>query len=182
MPLSLHSFTMVLSLLLYLPTTMQAVQATVPPTVPPPGGGRPVWTHLSTATGELPVPSSSTQQTASLILDIDNDNVNDVVIGTRQGTGPSLVWFKYDDKSWQRYVIEDEVLSIEAGGAYDDMYRVPGEWASILSRSVESIIETMLDPSGHARELRHVTPFAGVLSSAERASVYQRFSEQEHRS
>lgn len=56
------------------------------------------------------------------------------------------------------------------------------DWASILNRPVESIIEAMLDPSDHARELRHVTPFAGVLASSERASVYRRFIEQEHRS
>ncbi|MCL1587065.1 MAG: helix-turn-helix domain-containing protein [Actinomycetia bacterium] len=56
------------------------------------------------------------------------------------------------------------------------------DWAGILDRPVESIIEAMLDPSEHARELRHVTPFAGVLSSSERASVYRRFTAQEHRS
>jgi transcriptional regulator with XRE-family HTH domain len=56
------------------------------------------------------------------------------------------------------------------------------DWVNILNRPVESIIEAMLDPSEHARELRHVTPFAGVLSSSERASVYRHFAKQEHRS
>lgn len=56
------------------------------------------------------------------------------------------------------------------------------DWANILDRPVESIIEAMLDPSEHARELRHVTPFAGVLSPTERASVYRRFIGQGHNS
>jgi len=34
------------------------------------------WTHLSSKNGDLPAPGPSTQQTASLILDIDKDGVN----------------------------------------------------------------------------------------------------------
>jgi transcriptional regulator with XRE-family HTH domain len=55
------------------------------------------------------------------------------------------------------------------------------EWGRILVRPVESIVETMVDPSTHARDLRHVTPFAGVLSDAERTAVYKRFTEAERR-
>lgn len=60
--------------------------------------------------------------------------------------------------------------------------RLLNEWDNILARPVESIIEATLDPSEHARELRHVTPFAGVLSEAERTTVYRRFAEQENSS
>lgn len=55
------------------------------------------------------------------------------------------------------------------------------EWCDILSRPIESIIETMVDPSVHARDLRQVTPFAGVLTTAERSAVYARFADEERR-
>ena len=55
-----------------------------------------------------------------------------------------------------------------AGALLDD-------WKAILERSVDEIVEVLLDPGIHARELRHVTPFAGVLSPRERASVYTEF-------
>jgi transcriptional regulator with XRE-family HTH domain len=62
---------------------------------------------------------------------------------------------------------------------HPDASRLLDEWATILARSVESIIETMLDPSLHARDLRQVTPFAGVLTATERTAVYTRFSDSE---
>jgi transcriptional regulator with XRE-family HTH domain len=62
---------------------------------------------------------------------------------------------------------------------HPDASRLLDEWGTILGRSVESIVETMLDPSLHARDLRQVTPFAGVLTAAERTAVYTRFSDAE---
>jgi len=53
------------------------------------------------------------------------------------------------------------------------------EWRHILARPIESIIETMNDPSVHARDLRQVTPFAGVISAAERTAAYTRFASEE---
>jgi hypothetical protein len=53
------------------------------------------------------------------------------------------------------------------------------EWQVILDRPVEDLIPVLMDPSPWARELRHVTPFAGVLSAAERAVIYGRFAERE---
>jgi hypothetical protein len=79
------------------------------------------WTHLSTANGDLPVPTASTQQVLTLIADIDNDGLNDFVIGSRRGNGPSLVWFHREAAGWTRYVIESDVLQMEAGGAYHDI-------------------------------------------------------------
>jgi transcriptional regulator with XRE-family HTH domain len=55
-----------------------------------------------------------------------------------------------------------------AGALLDD-------WGTILERSVDEIVEVLLDPGIHARELRHVTPFAGVLSPGERTAVYAEF-------
>lgn len=79
------------------------------------------WAHLSTTTGDLPVPGKSTQQTASLLLDIDNDGIQDLVIGSRQGPGASLVWYQRTESGWQLWPIDSTVLDIEAGGAFDDI-------------------------------------------------------------
>jgi transcriptional regulator with XRE-family HTH domain len=49
-------------------------------------------------------------------------------------------------------------------------------WRSLLAGPIEEIVEVLLDPRPSARELRHVTPFAGVLTPSERASVYRRFA------
>ncbi len=49
-------------------------------------------------------------------------------------------------------------------------------WRSLLDRPIEEILEVLVDPRTSARELRHVTPFAGVLTAAERASVYRRLA------
>ena len=53
------------------------------------------------------------------------------------------------------------------------------EWHVLLDRPIEDLIPVLLDPSPWARELRHVTPFAGVLSAAERTAIYGRFAERE---
>jgi hypothetical protein len=50
------------------------------------------------------------------------------------------------------------------------------EWDDILSRPVEAIIAAMLDPSLRARDLRKVTPFAGVLEPHERTRAYREFA------
>jgi len=81
----------------------------------------PTWQHLSTTFNDLDVPSASTEQTATLILDIDRDQRNDFVVGIRNEPGPSLIWYKQEANSWTRYVIESEVLPIEAGGTYADI-------------------------------------------------------------
>jgi len=53
------------------------------------------------------------------------------------------------------------------------------EWKTLLRRPVPELAEVLLDPRPMARELRQVTPFAGILSSAERAEIYERFAESE---
>ncbi|MCL7412872.1 MAG: VCBS repeat-containing protein [ANME-2 cluster archaeon] len=78
------------------------------------------WTHLSSENGDLPSPGTSIQQTASLILDVDMDGINDFIIGSRK-SGSSLVWFKKDPGGWTKYLIESETLPIEAGGAFSDI-------------------------------------------------------------
>lgn len=49
------------------------------------------------------------------------------------------------------------------------------EWERILEGTTNQIIARMLDPSEHGRDLRQVTPFARVLSPAQRDAVYRSF-------
>lgn len=53
------------------------------------------------------------------------------------------------------------------------------EWAVLLDRPVDALLPVLTDPDPWARELRHVTPFAGILSAGERAAVYRAFAERE---
>ena len=77
------------------------------------------WVHLSSKNGELPVPGESTQQTGSLVADLNGDGVNDFIMSFRK-VAPALVWYRRAAKGWDRYVIEKEFLTVEAGGAdYD---------------------------------------------------------------
>ncbi len=78
------------------------------------------WTHLSSANGDLPAPSNATQQTASLILDVDKDGVNDFVIGSRRDS-PAMVWYQRNADGWTKYLMDDATLDIEAGGAFWDI-------------------------------------------------------------
>jgi transcriptional regulator with XRE-family HTH domain len=53
------------------------------------------------------------------------------------------------------------------------------EWSVLLDRPLGALLEVLSDPSPWARELRHVTPFAGVLSAGERAEVFRAFAHAE---
>jgi transcriptional regulator with XRE-family HTH domain len=53
------------------------------------------------------------------------------------------------------------------------------EWRSILDSGVERVLAVLADAGMHARELRQVTPFAGLLTTSERAQVYRRFERDE---
>ena len=55
------------------------------------------------------------------------------------------------------------------------------EWSVLLDRPVEALLPLLTDPDPWARELRHVTPFAGVLTAAERTEVYRGFADDEVR-
>ncbi len=82
----------------------------------------PAWLHLSSAAGDLPVPGKSDQQTAALVADLDGDGVQDLVIGARD-KAPSLVGYRRATAGWQRFVIEPDLLGLEAGGAAYDIDR-----------------------------------------------------------
>jgi transcriptional regulator with XRE-family HTH domain len=53
------------------------------------------------------------------------------------------------------------------------------EWDALLRLPVSDLVEVLRDPRPRARELRHVTPFAGVLSAGERTNVYRAFETSE---
>lgn len=56
------------------------------------------------------------------------------------------------------------------------------EWKSLLRCPLPALLSVFADPSPWARELRHVTPFSGVLSARERANVYRAFAQAERAS
>src|SRR6266704_2914912 len=74
------------------------------------------WRHLSSSTGDLPIPGRSTQQTGALIADLANDGTNGFVLSFRQ-VAPALVWYRLTATGWDRYIIETNFLTVEAGGA-----------------------------------------------------------------
>ncbi|MDE0220989.1 MAG: helix-turn-helix transcriptional regulator [Spirochaetaceae bacterium] len=55
------------------------------------------------------------------------------------------------------------------------------EWERLLHGSPDVLVDALINPGLHFRELRHVTPFAGVLSAPERAAVYREFRRGEMR-
>jgi len=78
------------------------------------------WTHLSSTTGDLPVPGTSTEQTGAVVADLDKSGVNGFILSFRK-TAPALVWYRHAGNSWQRYVIDPAYLTVEAGGAIYDI-------------------------------------------------------------
>lgn len=80
----------------------------------------PQWKHLSSSTGDLPVPGTSTEQTGALVVDLDKDGTNDFVLSFRK-VAPSLVWYRHVGDGWDRYVLDPAFLTVEAGGAVCDI-------------------------------------------------------------
>jgi hypothetical protein len=78
------------------------------------------WEYLSTTKADLPIPNKGNQQTATLVSDLDKDGINDFII-TERTKGPSVIWYRKNNDGWDRYVLEDAPLTIEAGSAYHDI-------------------------------------------------------------
>jgi hypothetical protein len=86
----------------------------------PSGMDDPDWKHLSSADGDLLPPGPGQQQTASLILDVDLDGVMDFVVTERTET-PSVLWYRRNGNGWEKYVVDNTRLRIEAGGDFFDI-------------------------------------------------------------
>ena len=78
------------------------------------------WNHLSSSSGDLPIPGTSTEQTGALVADLDKDGTNDFVLSFRK-VAPALVWYRRTFTGWNRYVIDPSFLTVEAGGAVFDI-------------------------------------------------------------
>ncbi len=81
---------------------------------------------------------------------------------------------------------EPEAVSARARASLARMHALhPGarllldEWHCLLRRPLEALLPVLTDPAPWARELRHVTPFTGILSAAERTQVYRTFAQRE---
>ena len=83
---------------------------------PPPG-----WKHLSSRTVDLTAhPCRSTQQTGAGVADFDGDGVNDFILSFRH-KAPALLFYRRQATGWDQYVIDQDPLTIEAGGAVTDI-------------------------------------------------------------
>ena len=78
------------------------------------------WQHMSSKNGDIPAPGPSTQQTASMVVDVDKDGINDFIIGARK-QAPALSLFRRVEDGWEKYIIEPDLLAVEAGGAFHDI-------------------------------------------------------------
>ncbi len=57
--------------------------------------------------------------------------------------------------------------------------RLFARWRALLDLPAGDLADLLVDPGEWMRELRQVTPFSGLLSASERASVYRRFQASE---
>ncbi len=80
----------------------------------------PGWLHLSSARGEIDAPNSGGQQTSATVFDIDKDGVNDFVI-TERTAAPSVIGYLRTMSGWRRFVIEAELVKLEAGSTFGDV-------------------------------------------------------------
>ncbi len=81
---------------------------------------RVTWKKLSSKRGELPAPGPSVQQTGTIVGDFSKSGVAGFVI-TARAAAPAMIWYRPGRKGWTKYVIEDSLLPIEAGGTAVDI-------------------------------------------------------------
>lgn len=72
------------------------------------------WVHISSKTGGIETPNGGGQQTSAAVADFDNDGINDFCISERTQS-PCLVWYRRTEKGWDKYVVEADPMSPEAG-------------------------------------------------------------------
>jgi transcriptional regulator with XRE-family HTH domain len=74
-----------------------------------------------------------------------------------------------------RAVSRKAVRNLKVMRRADDGSAAPwlDEWERLLRGSMSAVIEVLVSHEQHARDLRQVTPFAGVLSDEERRAIYR---------
>ncbi len=55
-----------------------------------------------------------------------------------------------------------------------------GEWEQILGQPIDEIAKLLVDRSERATRLRQSSPFAGILTDAERKAIYESYSARTH--
>jgi hypothetical protein len=83
----------------------------------------PPWKKLSSASGDLPVPQTSDQQTGCVVGDIDGDGRPDFAI-TNRHQGKAAIWMENTAQGWKQHIIDPGPLNIEAGS---DLFDVDGD-------------------------------------------------------
>ena len=66
------------------------------------------------------MPGKSTQQTGAIVGDLAGDGTNGFVLSFRQ-QAPALLWYRRNKTGWDRYVIDNDFLTVEAGGVVYDI-------------------------------------------------------------
>jgi len=78
------------------------------------------WKHLSTKTGDIPPTNGGNQQTSCLAADLDKDGTAEIVV-TDRSVVPSVIMYKYTNGNFEKSIIDEDPLRIEAGNAFFDI-------------------------------------------------------------
>ena len=78
-----------------------------------------------------------------------------------------------DDPSLIAIALDNIERRTRAGGRSQPYW---DEWREILKRSLPEILDLLVEESERMTALRQATPFAGVLTPAERWAVYEKFN------
>jgi len=96
----------------------------------------PSWKLLSSTGGAVPLRHTGTQQTASVLIDVNGDGIREFVIAERT-MAPSVVLYRLEQGNWKTSVIDDRQLNVEAGGTVwdidgdgDEDLVLGGDWQS----------------------------------------------------
>ena len=76
------------------------------------------WNHISTINDKIPLPNVG-RQSSAVVFDVDHDGDEDFVIAG--WNFPSMVWFQRNENGWKKYLVDDRMSHIEAGGCYYDI-------------------------------------------------------------
>lgn len=78
------------------------------------------WRLVSSVKTGIATPNLGNQQTASLVIDVDKNGSMDFFI-TERTKAPSVLLFRFNGKGWDRHIVENDPLFIEAGSASFDI-------------------------------------------------------------